>query len=166
MAVQCSEARAAPFHGSTTPPGGTGPPFTATATAGADAEARAASPEKRRRMAEKAVGHGPRTRIRGGGLAAAPTAPSAAARFCLASHSSICIFLLAGFRFEFDFGSFVLRCRRLSAVSYTAAPNLTKKVGFSFFFFIFFEKSLILFWGFWNRFFVWSVKWWVLVFKA
>uniref|UniRef100_A0A0E0ET53 Uncharacterized protein n=1 Tax=Oryza meridionalis TaxID=40149 RepID=A0A0E0ET53_9ORYZ len=46
-------------------------------------------------MAEKAVGHGPRTRIRGGGLA--PTAPSAAAR-------------------------------RLSAVSYTAAPNLTKKV--------------------------------------
>ncbi|BAF25376.1 protein MICROTUBULE BINDING PROTEIN 2C [Oryza sativa Japonica Group] len=48
-------------------------------------------------MAEKAVGHGPRTRIRGGGLAAAPTAPSAAAR-------------------------------RLSAVSYTAAPNLTKKV--------------------------------------
>lgn len=38
--------------------------------------------------------------------------------------------------------------------------------GFFVIFFIFFEKSLILFWGFWNRFFVWSVKWWVLVFKA
>uniref|UniRef100_A0A0D9XET9 Uncharacterized protein n=1 Tax=Leersia perrieri TaxID=77586 RepID=A0A0D9XET9_9ORYZ len=43
-------------------------------------------------MAERAVGHGPRARIRGG---LAPSAPSA---------------------------------RRLSAVSYTAAPNLTKKV--------------------------------------
>ncbi|KAF0913813.1 hypothetical protein E2562_024899 [Oryza meyeriana var. granulata] len=43
-------------------------------------------------MAEKAVGHAPRTRIRGGLAAPAPSA------------------------------------RRLSAVSYTAAPNLTKKV--------------------------------------
>ncbi|KAL5201499.1 hypothetical protein ABZP36_035853 [Zizania latifolia] len=81
-------------------------------------------------MAEKAVGPTSRTRIRGG-LAA--SAPSARSRF---SSLDLRFFVLPLFRFDFFFKKSCLGCRRfcvswcrrLSSMSYTAAPNLTRKV--------------------------------------